>query len=208
VARGSLLIVGACASNANDVMAVAYLLGRDAEPSRPCRICFIPASAKIFSRTRGILETNLVAQKRVPIFGLGSGGSIVAVELAKCGVGQFDLVDFDRLELHNVARHCCGVSSLGRYKTKAVRDLLLDKQPGCRIATHEVDNLEAPDVLDDLVRQADVVIAATDNNPSRRALNQACLRHGKVCLYGQPCGARAAAMYCGCARNRGRVTNA
>ena len=39
------------------------------------------------------------------------------------------LIDFDRLELSNVARHVCGVNDLGRYKTFAVRDSILQKNP-------------------------------------------------------------------------------
>lgn len=59
--------------------------------------------------------------------GLGSGGASIAVELAKAGVGNFALVDFDRLELHNISRHIAGVNELGRLKTNIVRDAIWER---------------------------------------------------------------------------------
>jgi molybdopterin/thiamine biosynthesis adenylyltransferase len=163
----------------------AFWCDRNGRHARECALQAIPARSELFTRTRGLLETDLLAGKRVVIIGLGSGGSICAVELAKCGVGQFDLFDFDRLELHNVARHCCGVSDLGRYKTRAVRDLILDKNPHCRVNTHEVDITADAAALERAIEAADLVIAGTDNNGSRFTINALCLQFGKVCLYGR-----------------------
>lgn len=52
---------------------------------------------------------NVLEGKRVMIVGLGSFGSQIAIELAKAGVGSYSLWDFDRVELHNLARHTCGI---------------------------------------------------------------------------------------------------
>ena len=68
-------------------------------------------------------------ERKVAVVGLGSGGSLVAIELAKAGVGKFVLVDFDRIELYNIIRHICGLSDLRRPKTNVMRDRILDKNP-------------------------------------------------------------------------------
>lgn len=47
----------------------------------------------IFSRNKGILETDKMDHKRAVILGCGSVGSLVAMELARSGVGHFLLAD-------------------------------------------------------------------------------------------------------------------
>lgn len=66
---------------------------------------------KIFSRNTGILESSIMRDKNVIILGCGSVGSLVAVQLAKSGVGNFLLVDNDIVEYHNLCRHQCGISA-------------------------------------------------------------------------------------------------
>ncbi len=62
--------------------------------SRPSN--YIPAKQELYSRSKGILEVNILESKRVMIIGLGSFGSQIAIELAKAGVGCFSLFDFDK----------------------------------------------------------------------------------------------------------------
>ena len=87
---------------------------------------FIPSHQELYSRNKGILEINILETKRVMIVGLGSFGSQIAIELAKAGVGSFSLFDFDRVELHNLARHTCTINDLGRLKIDAF--MLLSKE--------------------------------------------------------------------------------
>ena len=97
-----------------------------------------PPTSKLF-HSRSILETDILKESSVGIIGLGSGGSQVAVEFAKAGVGKLVLVDYDRLELNNISRHACGLSDVGRLKTNALKDLLLNKNPEASIETFELD---------------------------------------------------------------------
>ena len=66
----------------------------------------------IFSRNSGILETNIMQEKRAIILGCGSVGSLVALELARSGVSHFLLCDADIVEYHNICRHQCGISDV------------------------------------------------------------------------------------------------
>ena len=59
----------------------------------------------IFSRNTGILESDIMLKKGVVIIGCGSVGSLVALELARAGVGRFFLIDMDSLGYHNICRH-------------------------------------------------------------------------------------------------------
>ena len=78
----------------------------------------VPVRAQLFSRFTGLLETDTLSEKRILIIGLGSGGSAIAIGLAQSGVMKFDLVDPDRLEVGNIARHVAGISHVGRFKDR------------------------------------------------------------------------------------------
>ena len=122
--------------------------------------------------------------------GLGSGGSHVAIELAKAGVGKFVLVDFDRIELHNIIRHICGLSDLGRLKTNVMRDRILDKNPFAEVEIYNT-NINNLDDARRILKGSDVVIAATDNIRSRLNINTLSIELGIPTLYGK-CAVRAA----------------
>ena len=154
---------------------------------RECEVNYIPSKEDLYSRNKGILELDVLETKRVMIVGLGSFGSQIAIELAKAGVGQFALFDFDRIELHNLARHTCTTKDLGRLKTDAIYDAIIGKNPYAQVDRFAVNINEhiADGLLDAEVEKADIVICATDNNQSRFNLSQALVRHRKVGIFGR-----------------------
>ena len=137
----------------------------------------------VFSRIEGLFETRKLSGKTVAIVGLGSGGATCADELSRCAVDSFRLVDFDRIEIHNLARHTCGMSDLGRYKTKAVGDRIIDVNPTASIKTYEADIVKTVGLLEEIVADSDLVLVCTDNNASRYAINEECLRKGTPAIY-------------------------
>ncbi|ASC71412.1 Molybdopterin-synthase adenylyltransferase [Halomicronema hongdechloris C2206] len=146
---------------------------------------FLPGRSELYSRSKGILETSILENCKVGIVGLGSGGSSIAVELAKAGIGNFVLIDYDRLELANIARHVCGTGDLGRYKTKAVKDALYGKNPHIQVDSAELDineNLEQTKIL---LKDCNLIIAATDNDRSRFNLNSISLEYRIPTIFGR-----------------------
>lgn len=139
--------------------------------------------ADAFSRNESLLDSDLLEDAAVTVVGLGTGGSTVAVELAKAGVGTFHLVDFDRLETHNITRHVCGLSDVGRRKTRAVRDRVLDVNPTATVRTHEIDVLEAGSDFTEIVAESDLVIGATDSESSKLSINRTCIEEGVSAVY-------------------------
>ena len=79
----------------------------------------------------------ILKTKKVVIIGMGSGGSLLAVYLAKSGLKNFIFLDDDRLETHNIIRHICDLSQLGRYKTHAVKEFIEKRIPDVNIQTVE-----------------------------------------------------------------------
>lgn len=147
--------------------------------------CYIPSKNELYSRNKGILEINILEKKRVMIVGLGSFGSQIAIELAKAGVGSFALMDFDRVELHNLARHTCTTRDLGRLKTDAIYDAILGKNPYAQVDKYPININDDLPLLNQEVAKADLVICATDNNQSRFNLSEALVKEKKVGIFGR-----------------------
>lgn len=66
---------------------------------------------------------------RIHIIGCGSVGSTVAENLARCGVKNFTLWDFDSVEPHNLANQMFRSSHIGKLKVDALREMILEINP-------------------------------------------------------------------------------
>lgn len=139
----------------------------------------------LFARNAPVLETDALAHSSVLCVGLGSGGSTVADLLARSGVGRFVLWDHDSLEPHNVARHICTQRDLGRPKAQAMRDHILSINPAAQVETVNRDVVKAGAALAEAVAGVDCVVAGTDNNASRFAINAAAVGAAKPAFYGR-----------------------
>ena len=159
-----------------------YVLNEPSWQEMPVQI--VPVRNEIFSRFGGLLETDVLAGKRVLIIGLGSGGSLIAIELAKSGITDFILMDHDRLEVANVGRHAAGLSHVGRFKTKAIRELIIDKNPYAKVRTYE-DKVSWVNVgkVREIVKEADIIVCATDDRPSKLLLNRIIVEEHKPCVF-------------------------
>lgn len=146
---------------------------------------FIPSHQELYSRNKGILEINILENKRVMVVGLGSFGSQIAIELAKAGVGSFSLFDFDRVELHNLARHTCTINDLGRLKTDAIYDAIKGKNPYAIVDKHPIDINDDLQFLNEEIAKSDLVICATDNNKSRFNISEALVKQKHTGIFGR-----------------------
>lgn len=119
----------------------------------------------IFSRNKGILETDRMAQKRVVILGCGSVGSLVAMELARAGVSYFLLCDADIVEYHNVCRHQCGITDVGDLKVNALSRKLQNINPNIKIIRFEgiVQNLPQSTLDEFCVANQTIFVGCADN---------------------------------------------
>ena len=152
---------------------------------RELRVEYVPDKSELYTRSKGLLEVGALEKKHVLIVGLGSGGASIAVDLAKAGVGNFTLIDFDRVELHNISRHIAGVNELGRLKTNVVRDAILAKNPYANVDVYPVDMNKELELIENEVKRTDLVIAATDSLNSRYRLNSLINQYKKVGLFGR-----------------------
>ena len=120
----------------------------------------------------------------VVLVGCGATGSVLANHMTRVGVGRLRIVDRDVLEPNNLPRQMlydemdaanraakamAAARRLGQINSAtAIEPLVVDLQPG--------------NVLD-LLRDADLVLDASDNFATRYLLNEACLDMGIPWIY-------------------------
>ena len=122
---------------------------------------------------------------RVVLIGCGALGSMHAEMLARAGIGHLRLVDRDFIEPSNLHRQVMfDESDAAAALPKAVA-------AAARIARINSDVTTEPVVKDvnysnveDLIRDADVIVDGTDNFEIRYLLNDAAIKLGKPWVYG------------------------
>jgi tRNA A37 threonylcarbamoyladenosine dehydratase len=94
-----------------------------------------------FSRTELLLGDDAMkklAQSRVAIFGIGGVGSYTAEALARSGVGQFDLIDDDKVCLTNINRQLIATrKTVGQYKVEVMKQRILEINPNAQVNIHQ-----------------------------------------------------------------------
>ncbi len=120
---------------------------------------------------------------RALVIGAGGLGSPAAMYLAAAGIGQLVIADPDCVELSNLQRQLLHHDSdIGRLKVASAKDTLLAINPQLQV-TAVVDRLQG-ELLDDVVRAADVVLDCSDNFATRYAVNMSCVAHGTPLVSG------------------------
>ncbi|WP_346662485.1 sulfur carrier protein ThiS adenylyltransferase ThiF [uncultured Merdimonas sp.] len=98
---------------------------------------------------------------KVAVAGLGGLGSNVAFSLARIGVGSLHLIDFDRVDVTNLNRQQYRMCHVGRYKTEALKEELLEINPYLEIRTDCVRMTE--ENLGELFREDEIICEAFDD---------------------------------------------
>ncbi|GIH26374.1 hypothetical protein Aph01nite_46840 [Acrocarpospora phusangensis] len=142
-----------------------------------------PARVPLQARSAGLLSP-VLAERRVLVAGAGSVGSYLAEVLARAGVGAFTLVDPETVAAENLGRSAYRVADVGAPKTEALARLVRAINPACRVdgrtaALHELPAGE----LAALVAEADLVVAATDDNAAQARLDHLAYWYGKPAVF-------------------------
>lgn len=116
----------------------------------------------------------------VAIVGLGGVGSFAAEMLIRSGIGTLIVVDFDKVNPSNINRQIQALTStLGHYKTTALRERLLDINPTARIIVYD-EFCDAKNRAT-LLQDADFIIDAIDSlGPKSGLLEYAFTANKKI----------------------------
>ena len=134
-----------------------------------------------FSRTELLIGKEGVeklANSRVAIFGIGGVGGYTVEALARSGVGEFDLIDDDRVCLTNINRQILATrSTVGKYKVDVAMERILDINP--RAQVHVYKTFYMPDTADQFDFSVyDYVVDAIDTVTGKLQLVEQAYRTG------------------------------
>lgn len=123
----------------------------------------MPSQEEIYAalcQRHGKALQDKLQKAKVAIAGLGGLGSNIAIGLARIGVGQLHLVDFDRVDLTNLNRQHYFIHHLGQYKTEALKKQILEINPYIQVIT-DCLKITASNVAT-LFSDADIICEAFD----------------------------------------------
>jgi len=106
--------------------------------------------------------------KKIAIIGSGGLGCSLAMALGTSGIGQIDMVDFDRVGIHNIHRQVAfTLADENRLKAEVVVELMEAKNPFVKAIAYNID-FEA---FSKLEKTYDLILDATDNLVTRESID-------------------------------------
>lgn len=120
------------------------------------------------NKRHGAQLQNRFSSATVAICGLGGLGSNIAIALVRAGIGKLLLIDFDRIDITNLHRQQYKVNQIGRYKTEALAENLLEIAP--YMETETITERITEDNISSLLKDADIVCEAFDNAEAKAML--------------------------------------
>ena len=93
-----------------------------------------------FSRTEMLIGNDgmeKLKDSKVAVFGIGGVGSFVCEGLARSGIGNFVLIDYDKIDKSNINRQLIATTNtIGRYKADLMKERILEINPDANVEVH------------------------------------------------------------------------
>ncbi len=129
----------------------------------------------IFSRNElfwGKDNQEILSSKHVAVFGLGGVGGFCAEALARAGIGELTIIDFDTVSETNINRQLVALhSTVGKSKAELFKDRLKDINPDIKL--NVVDDFYSGDLN---FLNVDYVADAIDTMRSKIELLETCVK--------------------------------
>ena len=94
-----------------------------------------------FSRTEMLIGNEGMKKlndAKVAVFGIGGVGSFVCEGLARSGIGNFILVDYDKIDESNINRQLIAtVNTIGKCKADLMKERILEINPNANVEVHK-----------------------------------------------------------------------
>lgn len=124
---------------------------------------------------------------KVLVIGAGGLGCPILQYIATAGVGTIGIVDFDKIEIHNLHRQILYTENqIGQSKAVTAKETLEEMNPLISIVAFEekltIENAKQ------LIKQFDFIIDGSDNFTTRYLVNDTCFALGKTLVYGSILG--------------------
>jgi len=105
---------------------------------------------------------DILKNKTVGLAGCGGLGSNCAVALARVGIGNIIIADFDKIELSNLNRQYYFYNQIGLFKADALKDNIKIINPFTNVISHNI-KLNNNNITE-IFAQCDVIVEAFDKS--------------------------------------------
>ena len=121
-------------------------------------------------------KINLLKEKSILILGLGGVGGYVVETMARCGIGNLILVDYDKVDITNINRQIIATySNIGKLKTECFKERIKDINKECNvILINEFYGENNKDII--FNQKIDYVIDCCDSLNSKKILIEECFK--------------------------------
>lgn len=138
-------------------------------------------------RSMDLIPLDKLGQK-ICMVGAGAIGSTTATALAKTGIGNIELWDFDDVSIENIGPQNYPYSAIGKKKVHALRDIIKD---------HSGETITVHDCAYEAQALSGIVIAAVDSMAVRLKIWNKCKNNPMVKYFIDPrMSIEYALMYC------------
>ena len=116
-------------------------------------------------------------QKHIAVIGIGGVGGYVCLMLARAGVGELTLVDFDKVDETNINRQAvANLETVGKLKTEVMKDMISRINKNCKV--NVVSERFCEEITDKLFsNKFDYVVDAIDSVSDKISLIVYCKQH-------------------------------
>ncbi|CAA9195005.1 Sulfur carrier protein adenylyltransferase [Flavobacterium bizetiae] len=120
---------------------------------------------------------------KVLVIGAGGLGCPILQYISTAGVGCIGIIDFDRIEIHNLHRQILYTENeIGQLKAVVAKEVLSELNPLIKVeAITEKLTLENASKI---IEQYDIVVDGCDNFTTRYLVNDTCVTLQKPLVYG------------------------
>jgi molybdopterin-synthase adenylyltransferase len=140
-----------------------------------------PKYQDLFKRTRTVYgkeNHEKLCKLRIGIVGLGSVGSIVAENLARMGVEKFVLIDFDKIQKHNLDRQLGATKEdIGQFKIEIAARQINKSSTAEKVTVKTVPHSLTKQEGYDSALNCDVLFSCVDRPWGRYVLNHIAYAH-------------------------------
>lgn len=146
-----------------------YLLGLDRQ------LAFLDA---LFPKEGALLKQKQLKEAKIACLGVGTIGQYVILPLLAAGVGNFVLVDFDKIEARNIGRQpIFRKEDIKKAKVDVVARFIKQNRSGVKVKPINT-MIKSYQEVEKLIKNSDIVVQSCDypRFEVRRWINKACLK--------------------------------
>lgn len=131
----------------------------------------------------GDLGQEKLKKAKVLVIGAGGLGCPILQYLATAGIGTIGIVDFDKIELHNLHRQILYTENqVGQTKASTAKLVLEKLNPLINVLSFE-EKLSIENAVQ-IIQNFDVIVDGSDNFATRYLVNDSCVALQKSLIYG------------------------